>query len=80
MMEEGADPMNVIRDQAPIPKVMHGGQWKVSSGTRIASSSSDSAYNKGYDFYEDANRYGPAMPQIIEMIKDLERLASPTHT
>ena len=76
VMEEGGDPMNVFRDPDHLPKIMHGGQWKVSAtatGTRSASSSSRSAYNKGYDFYEDANRYGLAMPQIVEMIERIRQ-------
>jgi 5,5'-dehydrodivanillate O-demethylase len=82
-MEEGRDPMNVFRNPDEMPKIMHGGQWEVSataSGTGSASSSSGSAYNRGYDFYEDANRYGLAMPQIIEMMERIRQsLDANTH-
>jgi 5,5'-dehydrodivanillate O-demethylase len=77
VMEEGKDPMNVFRDPESMPKIMHGGQWEVSAsvtGTNSASAASMAAYNRGYNVYEDANRYGPAMPQIIEMMQKIEEL------
>jgi 5,5'-dehydrodivanillate O-demethylase len=78
VMEQGGDPMNVFRDPDVMPEIMHGGQWEVSAsatGTNSASSSPKSAYNRGYNVYEDANRYGPAMPHIIAMMRRIEELA-----
>jgi 5,5'-dehydrodivanillate O-demethylase len=78
VMEEGADPMNVFRDRDCMPDVLHGGQWAVSAiGTRSPLSASASAYNRGYDFDEDANRYGPALPQIIELMQRIDDSADP---
>jgi Phenylpropionate dioxygenase and related ring-hydroxylating dioxygenases, large terminal subunit len=75
VLEAGRDPMNVFRDPNSMPDVLHGGKWAVTTEPKAIDSESaaaTSAYNRGYNLYEDANRYGPAMPQIIEMMKAIE--------
>jgi 5,5'-dehydrodivanillate O-demethylase oxygenase subunit len=74
-VEAGRDPMNVFRDQDSMPEVLHGGKWAVSTETIEMDSDSAaamSAYNRGYNIHEDANRYGPAMPLILKMMKNME--------
>lgn len=74
-LEAGRDPMNVFRDPDSMPKVLHGGKWAVTTEAielHSESAAAMSAYNRGYNLYEDANRYGPAMSQIIEMMKAIE--------
>lgn len=74
VVEQGSDSMNVFRDPQAMPKVLHGGQWEVCASTDAADgSSSNSTYNRGYDVYEDANRYGPAMPEILQMMRRIEK-------
>lgn len=80
VVEGGGDPMNVFRDPERMPEVLHGGRWEVSASATDdsgPSSSASSSYNRGYNLYEDANRYGPAMPQIIEMMRRIEESANP---
>lgn len=74
-VEQGRDPMNVFRDPDSMPEVLHGGKWAVTTEPTVYDSSSAaamSAYNRGYNVFEDANRYGPAMPQILEVMKAVE--------
>lgn len=72
VMEEGGDPMNVFRDPEIMPGVLHGGQWEVSATASTRRSSASTSYQRGYDFQEDANRYGPAMPQIIDLMRRID--------
>ncbi len=79
LVEDGGEPMNVFRDDKAMPNLIHGGKWdeKDSSVTGVTSglSSFRSAYHKGYAV-DDADRYGPMMPQIAEMMRQAEELAS----
>lgn len=77
VMEAGLDPMNVFRDPSATPEVLHGGKWAVATEPLSLDSSTAnamSAYNRGYNLYEDANRFGPAMPQIIELMRAIEEV------
>lgn len=78
-LEDGRDPMNVFRDPHSLPEMLHGGKWAVTTEATAVDSeaaAAGSAYNRGYNLYEDANRYGPAMPQIIEMMAAIEACQS----
>jgi len=78
IVESGGDPMNVFRDPDRMPTVLHGGQWEVSASTASTSSpGATGAYDRGYNLYEDANRFGPALPQIIEMIRKINDSQTP---
>ena len=78
IVEDGGEPMNVFRDTAELPELLHGGEWDEanSSVTGVGSplSSFRSAYNKGYGM-DDADRYGPAMPLVIELTNRIEAAA-----
>jgi len=78
IVEDGGEPMNVFRNADTMPELIHGGKWdeKDSSvtGLRSGLSAFRSAYHEGYAV-DDADRYGPAMPQIAEMMKKIEELA-----
>ncbi len=59
--------------------MLHGGKWAVTTEATAVDSeaaAASSAYNRGYNLYEDANRYGPAMPQIIAMMTAIEACQS----
>lgn len=78
-LEAGRDPMNVFRDPDSMSASLHGGKWAVTTEAMELDSESAaamSAYNRGYNLYEDANRYGPAMPQIIDMMAAIEACQS----
>ncbi len=78
-LEAGRDPMNVFRDPHSLPEMLHGGKWAVTTEATAVDSeaaAASSAYNRGYNLYEDANRYGPAMPQIIAMMTAIEACQS----
>ena len=79
VLEEGGVPMNVFHDGADMPSVLHGGKWEVvENSMESASNASALTYNRGYNIYEDANRYGPAMPEIVELMQNIDRACSPT--
>lgn len=72
LVEKGSDPMNVFRDPHDMPNILHGGHWEVSASPESGpSSGSTSAYDRGYNLFEDANRFGPALPEIIEMVRKI---------
>jgi 5,5'-dehydrodivanillate O-demethylase len=75
IVEDGGDPMNVFRDPSTMPDVIHGGSWDESLKRDPAFSTAGgfrSAYHRGYGV-DDADRYGPAMPQIIDLMWEIER-------
>ena len=78
LVEDGGEPMNVFRDPNAMPNLIHGGKWDEEdssvTGLRSSLSSFRSAYHKGYGI-DDADRYGPMMPQIIEMMRQTEETA-----
>ena len=79
IVEDGGDPMNVFRDPVTMPKLIHGGHWdekeeegkSALTGAGSPLSSFRSNYHKGYAI-DDADRYGPAMPMVIEMMQRIE--------
>ncbi|WP_206601113.1 Rieske 2Fe-2S domain-containing protein [Pseudophaeobacter leonis] len=74
LLEDGAVPMNVFQQGSDMPDVLHGGKWDVTENSaESASAASASAYNRGYNVYEDANRYGPALPDIIELMHTIDK-------
>lgn len=78
IIEGGGTPMNVFYDEIDMPAILHGGRWEVTTKPTSSSGAlSETRYNRGYNLYEDANRYGPAMPQIIEMMQKIEALSNP---
>lgn len=77
IVEAGGDPMNVFRDPEQMPKVLHGGHWEVSVSTETTKPcGSTDAYERGYNVHEDANRFGPALPQILEMMRRIDEAAA----
>ena len=70
IMEDGGDPKNVFRDPNTMPVMIHGGTWEegdsLVTGAGGASANFRSAYHMGYRV-DDAGRYGPAMPEIIDL-------------
>ena len=79
IVEDGGDPMNVFRDPEAMPGLIHGGDWDEGesegkssvTGAGSALSSFRGAYHKGYAI-DDADRYGPAMPLVIELMQRIE--------
>ena len=79
IVEDGGDPMNVFRDPDTMPGLIHGGDWDEGesegkssvTGAGSALSSFRGAYHKGYAI-DDADRYGPAMPMVIELMQRIE--------
>ena len=73
--------MNVFRDPAELPEVLHGGAWDESvaawwtenkaRGTGTGSSDFRSAYHKGHTT-DDVDRYGPATPLVVELMRQIE--------
>ena len=78
IVEDGGDPMNVFRDPDAMPDLIHGGEWDQAApsvtGAGSPFSSFRSAYHKGYGV-DDADRYGPAMPQVIDLMRRIEEIA-----
>ncbi len=86
IVEDGGDPMNVFRDPATMPSLIHGGHWDEDEGEgklAVTGKGSDlssfrGAYHKGYAIddkgyaIDDADRYGPAMPQVIDLMQRIE--------
>ena len=83
IVEDGGDPMNVFRDPASMPELIHGGAWDEGNSEGKSSltgagsplSSFRSAYHKGYGI-DDADRYGPAMPLVIDLMRRVEEQAA----
>ena len=77
IVEDGGEPMNVFRDPARMPELIHGGKWDEKDsaviGVRTGLSNFRTAYHKGYAI-DDADRYGPAMPLIIDMMRQIDEL------
>ncbi len=75
IMEDGGDPKNVFRDPTTMPDLIHGGIWDESdssvTGAGSAIANFRSAYHKGYGV-DDADRYGPAMPEIIDLMQRVD--------
>jgi len=75
IMEDGGDPKNVFRDPNTMPGLIHGGVWEEGdssvTGAGSAIANFRSAYHKGYGI-DDADRYGPAMPEIIDLMQRID--------
>ena len=78
-VEDGGDPINVFRDPRRLPELLHGGVWPedadLVSGRRRQFVSYRSAYHRGYSL-DDADRYGPALPQIMDLMRRIEEFAN----
>ena len=86
IVEDGGDPMNVFRDADAMPSLIHGGHWdepeddgKSSAVTGAGSplSAFRASYHKGYAI-DDADRYGPAMPLVIDLMRRIEEAQAAT--
>jgi len=75
IVEDGGDPKNVFRDPGSMPDLIHGGIWDENNasvtGAGGAIQNFRSAYHKGYGV-DDADRYGPVMPMIIDMMQRID--------
>ena len=75
IVEDGGDPKNVFRDSGSMPDRIHGGIWDENdssvTGAGGAIVNFRSAYHKGYGV-DDADRYGPAMPMIIDLMQRID--------
>jgi 5,5'-dehydrodivanillate O-demethylase len=75
IVEDGGDPKNVFRDPDIMPELIHGGIWDEGNssvtGAGGAIANFRSAYHKGYGI-DDADRYGPAMPAIIDLMQRID--------
>lgn len=75
IMEDGGDPKNVFRDPNTMPGLIHGGIWEEGNssvtGAGSAIANFRSAYHKGYGV-DDADRYGPAMPEITDLMQRID--------
>ncbi|MEE8518594.1 MAG: Rieske 2Fe-2S domain-containing protein [Dehalococcoidia bacterium] len=72
IVEDGGEPMNVFRDAGAMPSILHGGRWDAEdrvAGGQLTSFRSN--YHKGYGI-DDGDRYGPMMPQIIELMREID--------
>lgn len=78
VVEDGGEPMNVFRDADAMPSLIHGGKWDEAdssvTGVRSSLSAFRSNYHRGYSL-DDADRYGPAMPQIMDLMARIEERA-----
>ena len=79
IVEDGGEPMNVFRDLDAMPKLIHGGSWYETQSSERASSrmigSFRSSYHRGYSV-DDADRYGPAMPEIMDLMHRIEEFVN----
>ena len=79
IVEDGGDPKNVFRDASAMPSLIHGGIWGEGNssvtGAGSAIANFRSAYHKGYGV-DDADRYGPAMPEIIDLMQRIDDYVS----
>ena len=75
VVEDGGDPKNVFREPGAMPDLIHGGIWDEGNssvtGAGGAIANFRSAYHKGYGI-DDADRYGPAMPEIIDLMQRID--------
>ena len=75
IVEDGGDPKNGFREPASMPDLIHGGIWDEGNssvtGAGGAIANFRSAYHKGYGI-DDADRYGPAMPDIIDLMQRVD--------
>ena len=79
IVEDGGDPMNVFRDREAIPSLIHGGHWdeeeeegkSALTGAGSPLSAFRASYHKGYAI-DDADRYGPAMPMVIDLMQRID--------
>lgn len=75
VVEDGGDPKNVFREPGAMPDLIHGGIWDEGNssvtGAGGAIANFRSAYHKGYGI-DDADRYGPAMPDIIDLMQRID--------
>ena len=75
IVEDGGDPKNVFREPSGMPDLIHGGIWDEGNssvtGAGGAIANFRSAYHKGYGI-DDADRYGPAMPDIIDLMQRID--------
>ena len=72
VVEDGGEPMNVFRDAGAMPEIMHGGHWDENEWVeRGGIGGFREAYHKGYGI-DDGDRYGPMMPQIIDMMQAID--------
>jgi len=76
LVESGDDPMNVFRSAAEMGEILHGGEepdtWadqRRPGGPTQATFRAQ--YHKGF-VLDDADRYGPAVPEIIELHRRIE--------
>jgi hypothetical protein len=65
--------MNVFTDPSMVPEILHGGLWdpNASRGNTGTVGQFREAYHKGYGI-DDGDRYGPMMPQIINLMQAVE--------
>lgn len=74
LLEAGSTPMNVFPDDKSCPEVLHGGKWEMTTtGPNSMPDKAASAYNKGYNISEDANRHGPEIDRIVALIEEVGR-------
>jgi len=75
IVEDGGEPKNVFRDPNSMPNLIHGGVWDENNSSVTGAggtvSSFRSAYHKGYGI-DDADRYGPAMPEVIDLMQRID--------
>lgn len=78
VVEDGGVPMNVFTDPSTVPEILHGGLWdpNASRGNIGTVGQFREAYHKGYGI-DDGDRYGPMMPQIINMMQAIEDARTP---
>ena len=87
IVEDGGDPMNVFRDPASMPSLIHGGHWDEDEGegkSAVTGKGSDlssfrGAYHKGYAI-DDADRYGPAMPMVVDLMRRIDEAQETART
>jgi 5,5'-dehydrodivanillate O-demethylase len=77
LVEAGDDPLNVFRSAAEMGDMLHGGEvpdtWADQSPSinRSTQATFRAQYHKGF-VLDDADRYGPAAPDIIELHRRIE--------
>ena len=75
-VQDGGDPMNIFRDPAAMPDIIHGGHWDEREWVeRGGIGGFREAYHRGYGI-DDGDRYGPIMPKIIDMMQAIEDVAA----
>jgi 5,5'-dehydrodivanillate O-demethylase len=88
VVEDGGEPMNVFRDPETMSSLIHGGHWdepedetrsSAVTGAGSPLSAFRASYHKGYAI-DDADRYGPAMPQVVHLMRCIEEAQTETVT